>query len=229
MKRISRYLPLLFVLFCCVQFASAQSAFDFNIGFGAVQDKASSTGLDQNLNSCTLSSTGCTNTPSLSGFMLGFGGDLMLWKHIGVGADVSLQPGKQTYVDLSSQAAANGLNTLSLQSRVTLYDIDAVYQPVNTKKVGLKLRAGIGGANIKFYESGSASNSVIGSQNYSQYFGSSNHFQVNGGIGVQIYLTDHIFVRPEFNVHYVRNLSQYGSNIITQEMVWLGYSFGDRP
>lgn len=231
MRRISRYLPLLIGLFCCLQFASAQSQFDLNIGFGAAQDKAASGQIDQALNPCTTLDLypPCVSTPSLSAFMMGFGGDLMLWKKFGVGADIAFQPGKQTYVDLNSSAAASGLNSLSLKSRVTFYDFDGILQPVNTKKVGIKIRGGIGGANLKFYEAGSASNSVIGSQNYTQYYASSNHFSVNGGVGVQIYLTDHIYLRPEFDVHYVHNLSQYGSNVVKQEMVWLGYSWGDRP
>jgi len=209
--------------------ASAQSSFDINVGFGAIQDSAAKTGLDQNLNSCALNSTGCTKTPSLNSFVIGLGGDLMLWKKFGVGAEMSIQPAKQTYVDLTSSAASAGLSTLSLDSRVTLYDFNGIFEPVNTKKVAVKLSGGIGGANIKFYESGSSSNSLIGSQNFSQYFGSSNHFQVHGGIGVQIYLTDHVYVRPQFDVHYVKNLSQFGHNAITEEMVWLGYSWGDRP
>lgn len=232
MKRISRYLPLLFVLFCCVQFASAQSAFDINIGFGGVHDKANATQIDQALNPCTVNDPfpPCVSTPALSGFMLGFGGDLMLWKKFGVGADVNLQPGKQNYVDMSSSAALSGLNTLVLQTRVTLYNFDGIFEPVNTKRVGIKLKAGIGGANVKFYQSGSSSSSVLGNQNYTQYYASSNHFQVNGGVGVQVYLTDHVFVRPEFDIYYARNMTQqFGSNAIVQGMVWLGYSFGDRP
>ena len=229
MRRISRYLPLLCVLFCVIQLASAQSAFNLNIGVGAVQDKAASGQVDQQLNPCT---TGdlygpCVSTPALSGATIGFGGDVMLWKKFGIGAEVGLQPGKQTFVDLKASAAANGLNNLSVQSRMTLFDINGIYQPVSTKKVALKLEGGIGGANLKFYESGSSS-SVLGSQNSSQYLSSTNHFQVHGGVGVEIYLTDHIFIRPQFDVHYVRNLTQFGSNLVTSETVWLGYSWGDR-
>ena len=47
MRRISRYLPLLSVLFCGVQLASAQSAFNLNLGVGAIQDKASTSQVDQ--------------------------------------------------------------------------------------------------------------------------------------------------------------------------------------
>jgi len=232
-RRISRYLPLLFVLFCGIQFASAQSAFDLNLGFGAIQDSASSTQVDQELNPCT---TGdlyppCVSTPALSGFMMGFGGDLMLWKKLGgqfgLGAEVAFQPAKETYVNLNASAAAAGYNSLAVTSRMTLFDFNGIYEPVNNKKATVKLEGGIGDANLKFYESASSS-SVLGSQSSSQYFGSANHFQVHGGVGVQIYLNGNFFIRPEFDVHYVRNLTQFGRSIVTAEMVWVGYSWGDR-
>jgi hypothetical protein len=228
-RRISRYLPLLFVLLCCVPFAGAQSAFDLNIGFGFIHDSASSTQVDQNLNACPNSAEAppCVSTPALSGFTMGFGGDLMLWKHLGIGAEVGFQPGKQTYVNLNGSAASQGLNTLSIQSRMTLFDFNGIYEPVNTKKVTLKIEGGIGGANLKFYEAGSSS-SVLGSQNESQYIQSANHFNVHGGVGVQIYLTDHVFIRPQFDIHYVPNLTQFGSKVVITGMAWIGYSWGDR-
>ena len=227
MRRISRYLPLLFVLFCGIQFASAQSAFDLNLGFGAIQDTASSTQVDQELNTCT---TGdlyppCVSTPALSGFMMGFGGDLILWKNFGLGAEVAFQPGKENYINLNASAAASGLSSESIQSRMTLFDINGIFEPVNTKKAALKLEGGIGVANLKFYESGSSS-SVLGSQSQSEYFGSANHFQVHGGVGVQIYVSGNFFIRPQFDVHYVRNLTQFGRSVVTSEMVWVGYDWG---
>lgn len=228
MRSIFRYFPLLFVLPFSMQFAHAQSQFDIGIGFGAAQAPSAKTGVDPFLQSCALGSSGCVKTPSLSTFMLGFGGDLMLFKHLGVGAEVNIQPSKHTYVDLSSQAAGAGLTQLSLQSRVTFYDFNAILQPINTKAASLKFSGGIGGANIKFYESGSSSDALIGSSNFSQLYGSSNHFQVHGGVGVQIYFKEHFFIRPAFDVHYVHNLSQFGRDLVTEETVWLGYSWGDR-
>jgi hypothetical protein len=235
-KRICRYLPLLLASASCIPFAAAQSTFDFNIGFGAVQDKAATTGTDNStLNTCTLGSaanpvTGeaCSPTPSLSGFMLGFGGNLMLWKHFGVGAEVSIQPGKQNYLALNPlNAAAQGLTADEVQSRVTFYDFNGIYQPVKSKKAALDISGGVGGANIKLYENQAASTSLLGSQSQSQFIGSHNHFQVHAGVGVQIYLTDHFFIRPQFDIHYVTNLTeQFGSKLVTQEMVWVGYSFG---
>jgi hypothetical protein len=110
---------------------------------------------------------------------------------------------------------------------MTLYDFNGIYQPISTKKVDVKIQAGIGGANLKFYEAGSSS-SALGSSSQSQYFQSANHLNVHGGVGVDVFVTDHIFVRPEFNIHYVPNLSQFGSSAVITGMVWLGYSWGDR-
>jgi hypothetical protein len=59
--------------------------------------------------------------------------------------------------------------------------------------------------------------------------GSSGHFQVHVGVGVQLYVTEHIFIRPQFDLHYVPGFTQqFGSNLVPAGMVWLGYSFGDR-
>ncbi len=228
MKRFCRYLPLFAVLICCMPLTHAQAGFDVNIGFGAIQDKAATTQLDQALLPCTPGDIygPCVSPSSLNSFVLGFGGDLMLWKKFGAGADVTVQPGKQNYVNLNASAASQGLNSFNLQSRMTLYDFNGIYQPIKTKKVALKLYGGIGGANLKFYESGSTS-TFIGSQNFSQYFQISNHFQVHGGVGVQIYVTEHMVVRPQFVVHYVNNLNEFGRKVVTEEAVWIGYTFGN--
>jgi hypothetical protein len=224
--RFGRYVSLLFLLLFCIQFADAQSGFDVNVGFGAAQDKALGSVDLNTLTSCLPSSVACGNTPKLSGFMLGFGGNLMLWKHFGIGGEVSLQPARQDYLTFQQQSL--GTFGDKLQDRVTLWDINGIFQPVSTKRAALQLVGGIGGANVKFYEQLTSSSAVLGNSNQSQFFGSANHFQVHGGVGVQLYVTDHIFVRPQFDVHYVNNFSQFGRNLVTQEMVWLGYSFGDR-
>jgi hypothetical protein len=225
-KLIRRYLPLVLAGAFCIPFASAQSTFDVNVGFGAVSDSAAKTGVDNTtLATCTNgSSTTCVSTPSLSGFMLSIGGNLMLWKHFGVGAEVSLEPGKQNYVALP--VAGTGLSSDEIQSRTTFYDFNGIVVPVKSKKASLQLSGGIGGMNLKFYENQSATTALTGSQSFSQFFGSSNHFQVHGGAGVQIYLTDHFFIRPQFDVHYVLNLSQFGRSTPIEAKVWVGYSFG---
>lgn len=231
MRRICRYLPIFVLPLACLTLANAQSGVDIGLGFGAVQDSAANTGLDPNtLQSCPLGSNltgaGCAATPKLNSFVMGFSGDLMFWKHFGVGASVSFQPAKQDYVTLQTASPQFGISAITLQERTTLYDFDGIYQPVRTDRVALKLYGGIGGANLKFYETGSQTTGLTGSQNFSQYFGSANHFQLHGGAAVQIYVRGKMFIRPEFDIHYVTNLPQYGRNTITQEMVWIGYTLG---
>ncbi len=229
MRRICRYLPLCFVLMTGAQFASAQSGFDVNLGFGTF--KAKSAGLvDVNtLFPCgSVSSSTCTSTPDLGGVFMGVGANLMLWKHFGVGGEVSFQPAKQDYLVLQQQAV--GQQGYTIQTRTTFYDFNGIFQPISSKRASLQLQGGIGGANVKFYSAVSSSGSVLGNAgNYTQFFGSSNHFQLHAGLGVQLYPTEHIFIRPEFDLHYVTSFSQYGRDAAPGFMIWLGYSFGDRP
>jgi len=220
-KKISRYLPLALALFCGLKLATAQSLIDVNVGFGTVTDKASTTGMDQSTFApCPLTSVTCSPTLSLGGMFMGVGANLMLWKHFGVGADVTLQPGKPSYAQLPAYY-------VNLKSRETFYEFNGIYQPVNTKKATLQLIGGIGGANTKYYTSSSAAGQITSTTTYP--FGSANHFQIHAGAGVQIYLTDHVYVRPQFDFHYVPNFTQqYGSTTVIQGMVWLGYTIGDR-
>ncbi len=236
MKRIFHYLPLFLLPAFFHPLAHAQYGFDIGIGFGAMQDKASGNGIEGDetsatfLGPCTPNNSAdplCLATSSLSGLSMGVSGNVMAWKHFGIGAEVNFQPGKQTYVAFPA-VALTGQTALTIQSRMTLFDFDGIYQPVRTKKVAFQISAGVGGANLRFYEAGSTG-SVIGPSNFSQYFGSNNHFQVHGGVGVQFYVTEHVFIRPQFDIHYVPNLTnQFGSNLVTSETVWVGYTFGSQ-
>lgn len=223
MRQVCRYLPLASLLLLCVPMAKAQSTFDVNLGFGSAHVGSNGSGIDNGnslLNAfgpCTPSSgdVNCQATPGLSGFFLGFGGDIMLNKRFGMGAEVNLQPAKSDYGPL--------------QYRQTFYDFNGIYAPINQKHVMLEFQGGIGGAKTGFYYS---QNSCVGTavcSNYTQAVGNSNHFQVHAGVGVQIFLTQHLFIRPQFDYHYVTNFTeQFGSSSVPQGTIWVGYSFGDR-
>jgi hypothetical protein len=232
MNRIQNSVLLALASALAIAPAHAQSTFDINIGFGAFQDSAAPGGIDIDpvtgiFFSCTAATDPtCVKTTSLNSFQMGVGGSLMLWKRFGVGADVSFQPAQQTYANFQQQVASQQIPGFSLNSRMILYDFDGIFQPMKGKKAAIQLRGGIGGANLRFYENQNTTDALAGATNFNQFFESANHFQVHGGVGVQFYLTDHFFIRPEFNVHYVANLGQFGRNLITQETVWIGYSFG---
>ncbi len=230
MKKLYSYLPILSLALLTVPFASAQSSVDFMMGFGTAHDSAASNGLDNvGLTSCspigsTVAATGgtCSSTPSMSGFFLGFGGDVIVWKNIGFGADVSFQPAKTQFVNLAGYGP--------IDYRQTFYDFNAIYEPVHTKRVSLQLEAGPGGAKTGLSVT---SSSCVGSAcvNQAEPIVNSNHFQVHAGVGVSIFVTEHIFIRPQFDLHYIPNLTNqpgFGSNVVTGGMVWVGYNFGSR-
>ena len=260
-RRICRYLPLLTLLLASIQLAGAQSLIDINLGFGAVQAKATGNGIEGDFtngyynppttgqpvagSACALAGTTVAGllpcfdggkTSALSGVMMGFGANLMLWEHFGIGVEVAFQPNKPTYASIPAEAplvsggvtvAGSGQAAYTFLERTTFYDFNGIYQPWKTEKAELQLAGGFGGASIKTYESESSS-SLLGNSNSTGLAGSSTHLNLHAGAAVQIYLNDHMYIRPQFDLHYVPNLAQFGTKIVTQEMVWIGYTIGDR-
>lgn len=219
MKRISRYLPILLALFALPLVARAQGpSFDVGVGFGTNYDKANAGGYD-NANSenaygpCTPNTgdTDCDSNPALRNFSLGFSGDAMFRKNLGFGADAIFQP---------AQSAFGPFNT-----RQSFYDFDVIFAPINEKRVSLKLAGGIGGARTSVYVPVST---PLGG-NSSELYNENSHFALHASAGVQIYVTEHVFIRPQFDYRYIPNFNEeYGSNSEYGGSVWVGYSFGDR-
>jgi len=214
---------LLLIVFCAyAPVAGAQSSVDFNIGFGTAHAKAGGFGIDSASSSTNafgscITGTGdpfCQSTPSLNGFFLGFGGDVMLYKHIGFGAEASFTPSRRDYGPL--------------QYRQTFYDFNGIYAPISAKRAVLQLQGGLGGAKTGFAFSQSACVGSAVCTNQTLPVGNSNHFQLHFGAGVQIFVTQHWFIKPQFDLHYVPNFTdQFGSNTVPAGMVWVGYNFGN--
>jgi opacity protein-like surface antigen len=221
-KRISRYFSISLLLFGLPLVAHAQS-FDVGIGFGSNQDSSNGAGID-NANSenafgsCTPGTTedpDCETTPSLSGFAMGGSGDVMFHKNFGFGFEGVFTPEAQNYGPLTY--------------RQTFYDFNAVLAPINRKRVTVKIEGGAGGAKTSFYLSQSECVGTAVCSKYTELIGDSNHFAVHASAGLQFYLTEHIFLRPQFDYRYVPGFTdQFGRTSVIGESVWLGYSFGER-
>jgi opacity protein-like surface antigen len=169
------------------------------------------------LGSCDITSGDpyCQKTGALSGVMMTFGGDVMIQKHYGVGMNISLQPAKQDYGPM--------------QDRQMFYDFDGIYAPLVTKKVSFRVEGGIGGANTSFSITQNACVGTAVCSNQAQAIGSASHFQVHAGVGIQFNLTDHVFIRPQFDYHYVPNFTQqFGSNSVPAGTIYIGYNFGEK-
>jgi len=206
LKRIQ--LPLFLLALGLSQFAHAQSSLDAHIGVSGVHDK--SNGLSIN----TFGDNNFYNTPDLNGVFMNFGAGIMVTPRFGFGGEVALKPGKSDYA--------------GLQYRPIFYDFNAIVHPVSrAKRVVPELQAGLGGVNMKFYYSQQDCNAFAGCSNSSTFLQSSNHFQLHGGAGVSFFVTPRVYVRPQFDLHWVRNFTQFNSNWVPQYGVSVGYRFGE--
>ena len=79
--------------------------------------------------------------------------------------------------------------------------------------------------NIKFFYNQSYCDQFAGCSSSNQYIESSNHFQFHLEAGLRIYVTSHIFVRPQVDAHWVNNLYQFGSSWVPEYGASLGWSF----
>ena len=139
----------------------------------------------------------------------------MFTRHFGGGFQASIQPSQSNYGPL--------------QYRQSFYDVNGIYAPINRKRVVLQLLGGLGGARTAFSFSQSSCVGTAVCSTQSEPVGNANHFAVHAGVGVQIFLTEHIFVRPQFDYHYVHGLTdQFGSNSVPGGSIWVGYNFGER-
>ncbi len=218
MRKIWLCLPVMF----CVPFAHAQSAIDFAVGGGTATDTSNHAGID-NANSVNAfgscaPNTGdpyCQSTPGMGGFFLGFSGDIMFKEHFGGGMEFNFQP--------------SHLNYGPLQYRESFLDVNGIYEPIIKKRAIIQIQGGIGDAHTGFQFSQSSCVGTAVCSTGTQAVGTATHFQVHVGVGVQIAITDHLFLRPQVDLHYVPNLTdQFGRNAVPEYTVWLGYHFGEK-
>jgi hypothetical protein len=207
--RIHHVLPVLFILlFGGVKFARAQSG-DVYFGLGTSIDKSSGQTID------TFGDGNLYSTPKMTGLFGSFGADFMFRPSLGIGGEFSSRFAQGSYA---------GLNY-----RSEFYDFNAIWLPIlSSKKVVPELQAGIGGANLKFYYSQQFCDSFSGCSTSNTYLESSNHFQAHLGAAIRMYVKGGLFVRPQVDVHYVKNFFQFGSNWVPEYTVSFGYTFG-RP
>jgi hypothetical protein len=196
----------LVVLFGSAKLANAQSG-DIYFNLGTATAKSTGQSID------TFGDGNFLPTPSMGGVFGGFGGSYMIKPTLGVGFE---------YFSRFAQADYAGLNY-----RPRFYDFNAIWMPIsNSNKVVPEFQAGVGAAHISFYYNQQFCDIFAGCSTSNTFLESSNHFQTHLGAGVKIYVKGGIFVRPQLDIHYVRNFFQFGSNWSPAYSVALGYTFG---
>lgn len=147
-------------------------------------------------------------TGSLTGFFADLGAGVMIGRNLGAAFDVSWR---------GPQAVYTGIHY-----RPRFYSFDGIYQPswLTRKRFAPEVRVGVGGAGLNFNPN-EQQNCVNGPA-----CNDSTHFQIHFAAAGRWYITDHLFVRPAFDVHAVHQFTEFSSNIVTEYTVGIGYSIG---
>ncbi len=202
LRSLFALLPM-FILF--VPSVRAQGAgFDAYFGLGTAHDGNVNQQLD-------LLGTGTLQPTSGMGGVFGtLGAGLMLNSYLGVGGEVSFRFAQGEYAGVGF--------------RPVFYDFNGILAPnFGTKRMRPELQLGLGGASIRFYGGQQYCNPYTGF--CSNFLGSSNHFQLHAGLGLRVYLSEHVFVRPQIDYRWVRNLDEtFKSNSVPAYSVAIGYS-----
>ena len=208
MKQTVRF-AILFAFTCaavtaCSNFAQAQK---IDIGFGVSTMIAPGASFVD----------GVENFPSLSGGAYpGVSGDVLFYHNLGVGAEVFWRAGNTACAD-SICGTGSGITY-----RPVLYNFNAVYSPKLASHVYLELVGGVGALDTHYSACTLSGVSCGGSQLIS----SSNHFDVDLGGGIKLYLTRGFFVRPEARFYWVNNgTDDYSSNHSARVGASIGYTF----
>jgi hypothetical protein len=203
LRAILNTAAVLALLFVPVRPLRAQEVAAY-LGFGSAHDSSNGAKFE------TFSDGNLYRAPSMGGFFAHLGASVFVTKHIGVGAEISWKAAKGDYA--------------GIPYRPIFYNVDAIFRPAKftTKRFAPELRAGIGGARLRFLPDDD--------QSCAQVPGcpASNHFQQHMAVVMPWYLTTHLFVRPAFDLHYVNNLSEFGSGWVPEYSVGFGYNIGRR-
>jgi hypothetical protein len=158
----------------------------------------------------------CEAAPTIGGPFGVIGADFMIKPHLGINAEYSFRFTQADY-----------LPDAGLNARPTFYDFNAVYEPTTGEsRIVPVVEGGIGGSKLSLYFNQASCVTQV-CQNSSQVVATSNHFQLHAAVGVKLYVKSDIFIKPQFDLHWVHNLDQqYGSNFVPQYTIAIGYSFG---
>jgi hypothetical protein len=192
------------LLVLCAGLAGAQARADMYFGLGTKQVGSTNELIDF---------TGTGNalpTGSMGGVFGILGGGVMLTDSLGVGGEVSFRFAQGDYAGLGY--------------RPIFYDFNGIWTPkLGTERVMAEFQGGFGGVNLRFYGGGAQSCDYYTGR-CSDFAGSSNHLQLHAAAGLRFYIKERIFIRPQLDYHWVRNLVEFKSNSVPGFSFAIGYS-----
>lgn len=198
-RRLPYILLAVFLIYSCPA-AAGTYGYDFYFGMGTASVGAAEPWLLSN---------GVASRPSMDGAFGTAGGALMLSPSFGVGAQASFRFRQGTYADFGY--------------RPVFYDFNGIWAPGLTMRLTPEFQAGFGGVSTSFYDPSSPYFDYYSGQ-FSTLVGRSNHLQLHAGAGMRILLTDRVFVRPQLDYHWVRNMWEFNRSSVLRYSIAVGYS-----
>ena len=207
---------LALVLLASVSSARAQRLLSPFFGLGSERDRA---GTDAAAG-CTTGQlfdafTGvCEPGPTMGGLFGVVGADYMIKPKIGINGEYTFHFRQNPY-----------LPNEGLKMRPSFYDLNGFWQPFGGR-VAPFLEGGFGGARLSLHFN--SSDCVTGSCGSFTPVSGYSYYQLHFAAGAKIYVHGPIFVKPQFDLHYVFNLQQFGRKAVVGYMISGGYTFGKR-
>ncbi|MGH9417586.1 MAG: hypothetical protein ACRD01_13265 [Terriglobales bacterium] len=145
-----------------------------------------------------------------SGLFPSAGGDIIFLPHgIGFGAQVAWR---------ASQTDFFGEGV-----RPIMYSFNLAWEPIAP---GFKFRPdfsiGAGAESLRFYQGVYTCGAFTGCSDYT----SSNHGMLHAGVGLKVYFTDHLFLRPALDFYTVRHNFEFDVPNAWQTGIAIGYTLG---
>jgi hypothetical protein len=205
-RTIRVFAAVVFLLFACSTIASAQIGSAYFAG-GTATD--SSVGPIN-----TLGAGPIYPTPRLGGFFETYGGDVIFFHHLGIGAEMTSRKDNGAYAGLAYHSK--------------FYDVNAVYRPWTfAHRLAPEFQAGYGKSTLNLYYTQQICYTLPeGCPGINAEVASVSNPQFHFAAGFRFYAYKGLFVRPQVDVRRVQgNFTTYfGSPWVYQTSVAVGYT-----
>jgi hypothetical protein len=152
--------------------------------------------------------------PHMGGVFGTVGGAVMLNPSFGIGAQMSFRFAQGDFAGFGY--------------RPIFYDFNGIWTPMIhkiEKHIVPEFQGGVGGVSLRFYDP-SMYYYDYNSGRYTNFVGSSNHFQLHAAAGLRFKLKPRIWLRPQVDYRWVQNLNvnEFGSNNVFGYSLAIGFS-----
>ena len=145
------------------------------------------------------------NIPRLGGGLFPSAGVNFMLGAVGVGGEVAFR------------AAQN-----SSSLRPIYYDFNLLLDPFHiSRSIVPELMVGVGAQTIRSYQGLAQCSGLSGCVDYA-----GSHLSGHVGLAFKVYLTEHIFLRPEAHFYFIRNNQQFQASSAERFGISLGYTLG---